>query len=169
MTASFVLTYDSLTSSVLQYLERSDQAVIDAIPTFITLCEFEIAQQIKTLGQQQVVNSAMEIGNAVIPKPARWRKTVSFNLTIVVGEVTINTSAVANGILQAAVTAQPGRTLFGLTTVGGRALGDINNSGGVTSADALAYSKWADGTNVDVNQVAWIEGTLNPYMLANRS
>jgi hypothetical protein len=81
MTASFVLTYDSLTSSVLQYLERSDAAVIDAIPTFITLCEFEIAQQIKTLGQQQVVESTMTVNNAIIPKPARWRKTVSFNVT----------------------------------------------------------------------------------------
>jgi hypothetical protein len=81
MTASFVLTYDSLTDSVLQYLERSDAAVIDAIPTFITLCEFEIAQQIKTLGQQQVVNSVMNVNNAIIPKPARWRKTVSFNVT----------------------------------------------------------------------------------------
>lgn len=81
MTASFVLTYDSLTDSVLQYLERNDAAVIDAIPTFITLCEFEIAQQIKTLGQQQVVDSVMNINNAIIPKPARWRKTVSFNVT----------------------------------------------------------------------------------------
>lgn len=81
MTASFVLTYDSLTSSVLQYLERSDTAVIEAIPTFITLCEFEIAQQIKTLGQQQVVNSTMNVNNAIIPKPARWRKTVSINVT----------------------------------------------------------------------------------------
>jgi hypothetical protein len=81
MTASFVLTYDSLTDSVLQYLERSDAAVIDAIPTFITLCEFEIAQQIKTLGQQQVVNSTMNVNNAILPKPARWRKTVSFNVT----------------------------------------------------------------------------------------
>ena len=81
MTASFVLTYDSLTSSVLQYLERNDQAVIEAIPTFITLCEFEIAQQIKTLGQQQVVDAVMNQGDAVIPKPARWRKTVSFNVT----------------------------------------------------------------------------------------
>ena len=81
MTASFVLTYDSLTSSVLQYLERNDQAVIEAIPTFITLCEFEIAQQIKTLGQQQVVDAVMNTGNAVIAKPARWRKTVSFNVT----------------------------------------------------------------------------------------
>lgn len=81
MTASFVLTYTSLTSAVEQYLERNDAAVVNQIPTFITLCEFEIAQEIKTLGQQQVVQSAMVANNAIISKPARWRKTVSFNVT----------------------------------------------------------------------------------------
>lgn len=80
VTVSFVLTYDSLTTTVLQYLERSDQAVVDAIPTFITLAEFEIAQQIKTLGQMQVVESQMNTGDPTIAKPARWRKTVSMNI-----------------------------------------------------------------------------------------
>jgi hypothetical protein len=80
VTVSFVLTYDSLTSTVLQYLERSDQAVVDAIPTFITLAEFEIAQQIKTLGQLQVVESVMNAGDPTIAKPARWRKTVSMSI-----------------------------------------------------------------------------------------
>jgi hypothetical protein len=81
MTTSFVLTYDNLITVIEQYLERKDPAVVNQIPTFITLCEFEIAQQIKTLGQQQVVNAVMSANNAVIQKPARWRKTVSFNVT----------------------------------------------------------------------------------------
>ena len=80
-TPSWVMTYDSLTYYVLQYLERSDQATVNAIPTFITLAEFEIAQEIKTLGQLQVAESAMTIGNPNIAKPARWRKTVSMNIT----------------------------------------------------------------------------------------
>lgn len=81
-TPSWVLTYDSLTSTVLQYLERNDKATTDAIPTFITLAEFEIAEQIKTLGQLQIVESVMTVNNPVLPKPARWRKTVSMNVTI---------------------------------------------------------------------------------------
>ena len=81
MTVSWVMTYDSLNTMVLQYLERRDAAVVEAIPTFITLAEFEIAQQIKTLGQMQVVESTMEIGNPVIQKPARWRKTVSMEVS----------------------------------------------------------------------------------------
>jgi hypothetical protein len=76
------MTYDSLNTMVLQYLERSDAAVVEAIPTFITLAEFEIAQQIKTLGQMQVVTSNMTIGNPVIQKPARWRKTVSMEVSL---------------------------------------------------------------------------------------
>ena len=81
-TPSWVLTYDSLTSTVLQYLERRDASVVNAIPTFITLAEFEIAEQIKTLGQLQVVQSTMSAGNAVLQKPARWRKTVSMNVVV---------------------------------------------------------------------------------------
>lgn len=76
------MTYDSLTSMVLQYLERQDTAVVNAIPTFISLAEFEIAQEIKTLGQLQVAESTMTQDNALIQKPARWRKTVSMSITV---------------------------------------------------------------------------------------
>jgi hypothetical protein len=81
MTASFVLTYDSLINTIEQYLERNDAAVVDQIPTFITLAEFEIAQQIKTLGQIEVAQGVMSVGNPIIQKPARWRKTVSMSVT----------------------------------------------------------------------------------------
>lgn len=36
-TPSYVLTYDSLTALVLQYLERSDPAIVNFIPTAITI------------------------------------------------------------------------------------------------------------------------------------
>lgn len=85
-TPSFVLTYDSLTQLVLQYLERSDPAVVAFIPTAITLAEFEIAQDIKTLGQMEVVDATMSIGNPVIQKPARWRKTVSMTVSTPTGK-----------------------------------------------------------------------------------
>ena len=79
-TPSWVMTYDSLTSTVLQYLERQDAAVVAAIPTFITLCEFEIAQEIKTLGQLTVANSTVTPDEPTLAKPARWRKTVSMSI-----------------------------------------------------------------------------------------
>ena len=85
-TPSYVLTYNSLTALVLQYLERDDAAVIAFIPTAITLAEFEIAQDIKTLGQLEVVTATMQANNPVIAKPARWRKTVSMTLTTPTGK-----------------------------------------------------------------------------------
>ena len=80
------LTYDSLTATVLQYLERSDPAVVAFIPTAIMLAEFEIAQNIKTLGQLLVATGNTNINNPVIAKPARWRKTVSMTLTTTTGQ-----------------------------------------------------------------------------------
>lgn len=80
-TPSWVMNYDSLIYYVLQYLERSDTATVNAVPTFITLAEFEIAQEIKTLGQLQIVEANMSAGSPNLPKPARWRKTVSMNYT----------------------------------------------------------------------------------------
>ena len=44
------------------------------------MAEFEIAQEIKTLGQMIVADGTMTVGNPVIAKPARWRKTVSMTL-----------------------------------------------------------------------------------------
>jgi len=81
-TPAYAMTYDNLTSNVLQYLERKDASVVEQIPNFIMLAEFEIAEMMKSLGQQQVVESTMLAGNPVIPKPARWRKTTSFNITV---------------------------------------------------------------------------------------
>jgi hypothetical protein len=81
-TPSWVLTYDSLTSTVLQYLERSDTAVVNAIPVFITLAEFEIAEQVKTLGQLQIAESTMTAADPLLQKPARWRKTVSMSVKV---------------------------------------------------------------------------------------
>lgn len=82
MPPSWVMTYDSLTNAVLEYLERKDAAVVNAVPTFITLAEFEIAEQIKTLGQLQVAEFSVQAVNPVLQKPARWRKTVSMNVNV---------------------------------------------------------------------------------------
>ena len=79
---AYAMTYDNLSSNVLQYLERKDASTIEQIPNFIMLAEFEIAEMMKSLGQQAVAESTMEAGNSIIPKPARWRKTTSFNITV---------------------------------------------------------------------------------------
>jgi hypothetical protein len=51
--------------------------------------------------------------------------------------------------------------------IAGRPLADINNTGTVTSADSLAYTKWVQSAAQPAAEVLWIEGTMNPYMLSN--
>ena len=77
-----VMTYDSLVLDIRSYLERTDAATLDKIPTFIMLAEQVIATELKFLGNLTVAASTMTQGQAVIDKPARWRKTVSINITV---------------------------------------------------------------------------------------
>jgi hypothetical protein len=82
MTVAAVMTYDTLVADVQSYLERTDAATVDKIPTFIMLAEQVIANDIKFLGNLTVQESNMIQGQPIIDKPARWRKTVSMNVTV---------------------------------------------------------------------------------------
>lgn len=82
MPTAAVMTYDSLVDDIQTYLERTDTATIQKIPTFIMLAEQVIAAELKFLGNTTVAESNMIQGEPVIDKPARWRKTVSMNVTV---------------------------------------------------------------------------------------
>jgi hypothetical protein len=77
-----VMTYDSLVDDISTYLERTDQATLIKIPTFIMLAEQVLATDLKFLGNIKVAESTMTQSDPVIAKPARWRKTVSMNVTV---------------------------------------------------------------------------------------
>jgi hypothetical protein len=82
MTVAVAMTYDSLSADVQSYLERTDQATIDKIPTFIMLAEQIIASEIKFMGNLTVNTFSLTANDPVIEKPARWRKTVSMSITV---------------------------------------------------------------------------------------
>lgn len=76
------MTYDSLVADISSYLERTDTATLQKIPTFIMLAEQIIASQIKFLGNLTPMTSTMTANQPIIDKPARWHKTVSMNVTV---------------------------------------------------------------------------------------
>lgn len=82
MTTAAVMTYTSLVEDISSYLERTDTATLEKIPTFIMLAEQQIALEIKFLGNLTVQESSMVATEPVISKPARWRKTVSMNVVV---------------------------------------------------------------------------------------
>jgi hypothetical protein len=82
MTTAVAMTYDSLVENIQSYLERTDTATLEKIPTFIMLAEQVIASEIKFLGNLNVAQSGFVTGEPTIQKPARWHKTVSMNVTV---------------------------------------------------------------------------------------
>lgn len=78
--AAEAMTYDSLVEDVIKYSERDDENFVNQIPRLIMLAEQAIAAEIKTLLQLNVVNTTVLANNAVLQKPARWRKTTSMKI-----------------------------------------------------------------------------------------
>jgi len=77
------MTFASLQQDVRRYLERgtvTDPIVYDQLPRLITLAERRIARELKIQGFQTVVNTTLQAGLAVYPKPDRWRDTISMNV-----------------------------------------------------------------------------------------
>ncbi len=73
------LTYDSLLTDVQTYAERDDTPFVDQIPRFVMLAENRLASEARGLGFQRYVSGTLN--SNILPKPERWRETVSFNIT----------------------------------------------------------------------------------------
>jgi hypothetical protein len=79
------MTYTSLQQDVRRYLERgasmtSDPIVFEQIPRLINLAERRISRELKIQGFINTVTATLTQGSSVLPKPDRWRDTVSINM-----------------------------------------------------------------------------------------
>jgi len=82
MTNAATMTYDSLVSDIEKYSERvGDEDFQNQIPRLIMLSENKIAAEIKTLWETTIINTLVTQGQSSIPKPTRWRKTISMKVT----------------------------------------------------------------------------------------
>jgi len=79
------MTYNSLLKDLRAYLERGtivDTTVFEQLPSLINLAERQLANELKILGFVQNVTDTLAIGQSVIPKPDRWRETISINFGV---------------------------------------------------------------------------------------
>lgn len=76
------MTYTSLIDDVSKYIERTDAATVDMIPTFIMLAEYRCAREVKTLLTVNYITASFQAGQAVYAKPQRWLEGVSWNIGI---------------------------------------------------------------------------------------
>jgi len=79
------MTFNSLLGDLRSYLERGtsvDPTVFDQLPSLINLAERQLANSMKILGFVAVVTDTLTIGQSVVPKPNRWRDTISINFGV---------------------------------------------------------------------------------------
>lgn len=77
---SAVLTYDTLVANLESYLDRDDAKTIARIPTFILNAQTRVCRELRILGFIKPVTATFTTGEAIVPKPALWRETVSWNI-----------------------------------------------------------------------------------------
>lgn len=80
MADSQILTYTTLVSDVIAFMERTDTAFIDEVPRFILYAEKEIAAEFKTLWELKVENTMLTLNQIYFTLPARTRKVVSLSV-----------------------------------------------------------------------------------------
>jgi hypothetical protein len=74
------LTYTTLLTDVQSYAERDDQTFIDQLPRLVSQAESRIATEARGLGFMRSVTDDMKVSQQWLPKPARWRETVSIQI-----------------------------------------------------------------------------------------
>lgn len=74
---SSVLTYDKLEEQIMNYLNRTDEATLNTIPTFVLFAQDRISRDCKILGVQSYYTSNFTPGQSIVPKPANWLNTLS--------------------------------------------------------------------------------------------
>jgi hypothetical protein len=76
---SFILTYDTLVEKTRSYLERNDETVTQDIDAWIKFAHDRIGRDSNTQLFEVYVGDTFSAGISVIPKPARWQNTITFN------------------------------------------------------------------------------------------
>lgn len=84
------MTYNSLVQQVQDELDRYDTLFVSYIPNFILQATDRINADLKNIGFEQYVTGAFIVGVSVQPKPARWRRTITFNYGTGTGNNTRN-------------------------------------------------------------------------------
>jgi hypothetical protein len=90
-----VMTYNSLVLQIQAETERTDSnslgtGFLNQIPNFIMFAQQRMCRDSKSLLLEQYVVGTFIAGNPVIPKPGRWRRSITFNYGTGNGNTTVN-------------------------------------------------------------------------------
>lgn len=90
------MTYNSLVGSIsaqgvvtpgqiMIYLKRNDAETFAQQPNFIAQAEQRLCREAKTIGLESYVIGSFTVGQPILAKPARWRRSLTFNFGANIG------------------------------------------------------------------------------------
>ena len=77
---AFVLTYETLTTTIKDYVERQDARFIDTIPVFLVLGQQRVCKDLKILNIKNVVTDSLTTNVQLVAKPGDWITSNYFNI-----------------------------------------------------------------------------------------
>lgn len=151
---SFVLTYNSLVEKIASYLERDDSTVTDDIDVWIKFAHDRIGRESNTQLFEVYVAGTFTAGISVLPKPARWQNTITFNYgtgsnIVTLGNNPITTGAAISTVrvtIPSTVGLTNGQTVIisGATDTGGISASNLNISAPITILNGTNFTYQAN-------------------------
>jgi hypothetical protein len=159
---SFILTYDTLKQKTISYLERMDQTVEGDFDAWVKFAHDRIGRDSNTQLFEVYVGGTFTAGISVIPKPARWQNTVTFNYGTGADIITLGNNPLATDGISSTITVTiPSTTglvngqsviISGAAGGGGLTGAQLNITAPITivSINSFTYSATAPSTSVAI-------------------
>lgn len=156
---SFILTYNTLYEKTISYLERLDQTVTGDFDVWVKFAHDRIGRDSNTQLFEVYVSGTFTPGISVMPKPARWQNTITFNYGSGANNVTLGNNPLAtDGVSETITVTIPstdglinGQTVIisGATGGDGLTASQLNISAPITIVNltTFTYSATANSTS----------------------
>ncbi len=157
---SFILTYNTLYEKTVSYLERLDETVTHDFDAWVKFAHDRIGRDSNTQLFEVYISGTFTPGISVIPKPARWQNTITFNYGTGANIVTLGNNPLATDGATAIITVTipstvglvNGQTVIisGATGGGGLTSAQLNVTSPITIIDGttFTYSASSDSTSI---------------------
>ena len=159
---SFILTYNTLKEKTISYLERLDQTVTDDFDAWVKFAHERIGRDSNTQLFEVYVGGNFTPGISVIPKPARWQNTITWNYGTGGQNVTLgNNPLITDGVSATVTVTIPSTSnlvngqsviISGATSVGGITAANLNISSTITIVDLTHFTYVANSLSTSALQ-----------------
>lgn len=157
---SFILTYNTLKEKIISYLERDDQTVELDFDAWVKFAHERIGRDSNTQLFEVYASGTFTAGISVIPKPARWQNTITFNYGTGADNVSLgNNPLLTDGISSMVIVTIPstvglvnGQTVIisGATPTGGIPAANLNITTTIAIVDVTHFVYNANSASTSV-------------------